>query len=380
MIIRSLMTVFIAGLLASGLSAQDEEFDREFDAGVAAARLLDGSEKVARIDALVDYLAASHDNATEVARDAVAVVGSTRIRALQEEGATLMTRAGLVRVQLNRLRRELKSADADASALLDKLVEMKTTSSSIVTDADALVTRSKSVTPAEIAAAQQAEMAKREASLKEQQAAAAAAQQADQERAAQEQAALQAALAETNPEYLNVPSENFWKDQYNADKPQVAEITTNVGTMVLEFWPEVAPGHVKNFVDLAKKGFYDGVIFHRVIKGFMIQGGCPDGNGMGGPGYKIAAEFNDRPHVRGVLSMARTNDPNSAGSQFFICHDRAASLDNLYTGFGKLVKGYDVLDTIATAERDRNDKPLEAKTMLKVTIRDRTDADVAEDR
>ena len=138
---------------------------------------------------------------------------------------------------------------------------------------------------------------------------------------------------------------------------EVAVFKTTMGEMVFEFWPDVAPKTVENFLTLSKKGFYDGTAFHRIIKGFMIQGGDPntkDPNktalyGQGDPGYKIKAEFNDRPHVRGVISMARSRDPDSAGSQFFICHGRAASLDHQYTGFGKLIKGDDVLEKIATS-------------------------------
>lgn len=128
-----------------------------------------------------------------------------------------------------------------------------------------------------------------------------------------------------------------------------AVLDTSAGSMTLEFFEEKAPGHVKNFVELAEKGFYDGTIFHRTIPGFMIQGGCPDGNGMGGPGYQIKAEFNDMHHARGVLSMARSQSPDSAGSQFFICHGDAAFLDGQYTAFGQLVDGDDTLDSIANA-------------------------------
>jgi peptidyl-prolyl cis-trans isomerase B (cyclophilin B) len=132
---------------------------------------------------------------------------------------------------------------------------------------------------------------------------------------------------------------------------EVAVIKTTAGEMVVEFWSDVAPKTVDNFKTLAKKGFYDGTAFHRIIKGFMIQGGDPlttnDVNkanfGGGGPGYTIPDEFNDRQHVRGVLSMANTGRPNSGGSQFFICLDRTASLDHHYTGFGKVIKGEDVL-------------------------------------
>ena len=148
---------------------------------------------------------------------------------------------------------------------------------------------------------------------------------------------------------------------------EVAVVTTTEGVMVLEFWPDVAPGHVENFKKLAKQGFYDGTAFHRVIKGFMIQGGDPNTKdaakesqwGMGGPGYKIKAEFNKKSHVRGVLSAARSQDPDSAGSQFFICHDKATFLDGKYTAFGKLIKGDDVLEKInstATHSPDRPDK------------------------
>jgi cyclophilin family peptidyl-prolyl cis-trans isomerase len=121
---------------------------------------------------------------------------------------------------------------------------------------------------------------------------------------------------------------------FEANDYQV-EFETTMGTMLLEMYPDVAPGHCKNIIGLTKIGYYDGIIFHRVIKGFMVQVGCPLGTGTGGPGYTINAEFNDRKHVPGVLSMARTNDPNSAGSQFFICVANVAHLDGQYTVFGK---------------------------------------------
>ena len=135
---------------------------------------------------------------------------------------------------------------------------------------------------------------------------------------------------------------------------EVAVIKTTAGEMVLEFWPDVAPKTVENFKKLAKDGFYDGTCFHRIVKGFMIQGGDPltkdagaaDSWGTGGPGYKIKAEFNDRQHVRGVISMARSQHPDSAGSQFFICLGEASFLDRQYTAFGKLVTGDDVLGHI----------------------------------
>jgi peptidyl-prolyl cis-trans isomerase B (cyclophilin B) len=152
-------------------------------------------------------------------------------------------------------------------------------------------------------------------------------------------------------------------DKMNAN--EVAVIKTTEGEMVVEFWPDVAPKTVENFKTLAKKGFYDGTCFHRVIKGFMIQGGDPltkDPNaearwGTGDPGYKIKAEFNDRHHDRGVLSMARSNDPDSAGSQFFICHGNPHFLDHQYTAFGKLIKGDDVLEKIATTPTHAPDRP-----------------------
>lgn len=134
-----------------------------------------------------------------------------------------------------------------------------------------------------------------------------------------------------------------------------ALIKTAYGDMTIAFWPDVAPKTVENFKKLARSGFYDGTAFHRVIKGFMIQGGCPNTKagetgmpGTGGPGWKVKAEFNKKPHVRGVISMARSSDPDSAGSQFFICHGNASFLDGKYTAFGELVKGDDVLEKIAT--------------------------------
>jgi len=135
------------------------------------------------------------------------------------------------------------------------------------------------------------------------------------------------------------------------DNNEVAVIKTTQGEMVLAFWPEVAPKTVENFKTLARKGFYDGTAFHRIVKGFMVQGGDPLTKdpqqesrwGTGDPGYKIKAEFSDKPHVRGVISMARSSDPDSAGSQFFICLADARFLDNKYTAFGQLIKGDDVL-------------------------------------
>jgi peptidyl-prolyl cis-trans isomerase B (cyclophilin B) len=157
---------------------------------------------------------------------------------------------------------------------------------------------------------------------------------------------------------------------------EVAVIKTNHGVMVLEFWPDVAPKHVENFKTLAKKGFYDGTCFHRVIKGFMIQGGDPltkdeankDRWGTGGPGHTVKAEFNDKEHVRGVLSMARSQDPNSAGSQFFICHGNPSFLNKQYTAFGKLIKGDEVLEKIATTATGPQDRPAERMNVESIKI------------
>jgi peptidyl-prolyl cis-trans isomerase B (cyclophilin B) len=146
-----------------------------------------------------------------------------------------------------------------------------------------------------------------------------------------------------------------------------ATITTGMGKIVLRFFPDLAPIHVKNFITLAEKGFYTGTSFHRVIPGFMIQGGDPKGNGTGGPGYTIPAEFSSRKHVAGIISMARTSDPDSAGSQFFIVVAPAPSLDEKYSVFGKVVEGLDVVKKIVAVPRNRRDKPLEPVTM-EVTV------------
>ena len=155
---------------------------------------------------------------------------------------------------------------------------------------------------------------------------------------------------------------DFAKNKYQL------ELDTSMGKITLDMLPEVAPGHCKNLLALAQIGYYDGLIFHRVIKGFMIQGGCPLGSGTGGPGYTINAEFNATSHEPGVLSMARTNDPNSAGSQFFICHGDPRFLDRQYTAFGKLIKGDDVLEKIATTEVGAQDRPVKKITMTSVKI------------
>jgi len=148
-----------------------------------------------------------------------------------------------------------------------------------------------------------------------------------------------------------------------------ASIETTNGTISLELWDDVAPKHVENFQKLARSGFYDGVSFHRIISDFVIQGGCPEGTGAGGPGWTVDAEFNDREHHEGVLSMARTADPNSAGSQFFICLGRnhCQHLDGQYTAFGKVTEGIDVVRQIGGIETDGADRPLEPVGMISVT-------------
>ena len=157
-------------------------------------------------------------------------------------------------------------------------------------------------------------------------------------------------------------------------KPIVTIEMESGGVMKAELYPDVAPNTVNNFIALAQAGFYDGLIFHRVIPGFMIQGGDPQGVGMGGPGYSIKGEFaqngfqNDLAHTRGVLSMARAMDPNSAGSQFFIMVDDAPHLDGGYAAFGKVIEGMDTADTIVNANRDYNDCPKQDQRMKKVTV------------
>ena len=144
--------------------------------------------------------------------------------------------------------------------------------------------------------------------------------------------------------------------------------------MKAELYPELAPNTVNNFISLVKKGFYDGLIFHRVIKGFMIQGGCPDGNGMGGPGYTIKGEFaqngfsNDLKHTPGVLSMARAMHPDSAGSQFFLMHKTSPHLDGAYAAFGKVTEGLDIVDKIAETDTDYSDKPREPQVIQSMTV------------
>ena len=159
------------------------------------------------------------------------------------------------------------------------------------------------------------------------------------------------------------------------EKNPVVTITMeNGGVIRLELYPDSAPISVNNFISLINKNFYDGLIFHRVIKGFMIQGGCPEGSGMGGPGYSIKGEFaqngvpNSLKHTQGVLSMARSGHPDSAGSQFFIMHKNAPHLDGSYAAFGKVIVGMDIVDRIAETATDYSDKPLENQVMKTVTV------------
>ena len=156
--------------------------------------------------------------------------------------------------------------------------------------------------------------------------------------------------------------------------PVVTITMTNGDVMKAELYPEIAPNTVNNFISLVQKGFYDGLIFHRVIRGFMIQGGCPQGTGMGGPGYSIKGEFsqngfkNDLKHTEGVLSMARSMMPNSAGSQFFIMHKDAPHLDGAYAAFGKVTEGMDVVNKIAEERTDYSDRPLTTQKIKSMTV------------
>lgn len=159
-----------------------------------------------------------------------------------------------------------------------------------------------------------------------------------------------------------------------AQNPIVTITMDNGDVMKAELYPEIAPNSVNNFISLIKKGFYDGLIFHRVINGFMIQGGCPDGNGMGGPGYSIKGEFsqngftNQFKHEPGVLSMARAMHPDSAGSQFFIMHKNSPHLDGAYAAFGKVIEGMDIVNKIAEVETDYSDRPLDPQKIRSMTV------------
>ena len=169
-----------------------------------------------------------------------------------------------------------------------------------------------------------------------------------------------------SPALAEVKDKKFIPQEIKKMAETSAVIETKYGNMELKFSPDVAPNHVNNFIDLAKKGFYDGTIFHRMIPGFMIQGGDPNTknpdrskHGLGGPGYTVKAEFNEKPHKRGILSMARAANPDSAGSQFFICLANAPFLDRQYTVFGEVVAGMEVADIIVSQPRDKRDKPNE---------------------
>ena len=158
------------------------------------------------------------------------------------------------------------------------------------------------------------------------------------------------------------------------NNPVVTIEMENGDVIKAELYPEKAPNTVNNFISLVKKGYYDGLIFHRVIRGFMIQGGCPDGNGMGGPGYSIRGEFaqngfaNDLKHTEGVLSMARAMHPDSAGSQFFIMHKAAPHLDGAYAAFGKVTEGMDAVNRIAEVRTDYSDRPMKEQKIKKMTV------------
>ena len=166
------------------------------------------------------------------------------------------------------------------------------------------------------------------------------------------------------PALAEMKDKKFTPEEIKKMSETKAVIETKFGNIELKFFPEAAPGHVSNFLELAKKGFYDGTTFHRVIPGFMIQGGDPNTkspdrsqHGMGGPGYTIKAEFSEKPHKKGILSMARAQDPNSAGSQFFICVANASFLDGKYSVFGEVTSGIEVVDQIVSQPRDKKDNP-----------------------
>ncbi|MEW6360026.1 MAG: peptidylprolyl isomerase [Planctomycetota bacterium] len=158
-------------------------------------------------------------------------------------------------------------------------------------------------------------------------------------------------------------------------KDKVAVIDTSKGRIIMKFYPKEAPNTVNNFVSLADQGFYDGLIFHRVIKGFMIQGGCPMGTGAGGPGWQIDAEFNAIKHEAGTVSMARANDPNSAGSQFFICLEKTPHLDGKYTAFGQVIKGMEVVKAIGEVKTGDKDRPADEVKIFKIRVMDKDAAE-----
>ena len=186
--------------------------------------------------------------------------------------------------------------------------------------------------------------------------------------------AIMVILGATIAGYAEVKEKKFTPEEIKKMAETKAVIETKFGNIELKFFPEVAPNHVNNFIELAKKGFYDGTTFHRVIPGFMIQGGDPNSkdpdkskHGTGGPGYTVKAEFNDKPHKKGTLSMARAANPDSAGSQFFICVADAPFLNKQYTVFGEVVSGMDVADKIVSQPRDPRDNPNE-RIEMKIKI------------
>ena len=186
--------------------------------------------------------------------------------------------------------------------------------------------------------------------------------------------AIMLGILSVAPGYAQQKAKTFTAEEIKKMSTTKAIIETKFGNITLRFFPDVAPGHVKNFIDLARKGFYDGTTFHRVIPGFMIQGGDPNSknpdkstHGLGGPGYTINAEFNDKPHKRGTLSMARAANPNSAGPQFFICVADAPFLNRQYTVFGEVESGMEVADKIVSQPRDNNDNPNE-RIEMKVKV------------
>jgi peptidyl-prolyl cis-trans isomerase B (cyclophilin B) len=188
---------------------------------------------------------------------------------------------------------------------------------------------------------------------------------------------LMVALLLSVSSHAAMKDKKFTKEEIKKMAETRAIIETKFGNIELKFFPDVAPNHVNNFIELAKKGFYDGTTFHRVIPGFMIQGGDPNSkdpdksrHGMGGPGYTIKAEFNNKPHKRGTLSMARAANPDSAGSQFFICVADAPFLDRQYSVFGEVVAGMETVDKIVSRPRDRADNPNE-RIEMKVKIEEK---------
>ena len=179
--------------------------------------------------------------------------------------------------------------------------------------------------------------------------------------AGEPRAIVRYAPAQESTDFMELPAEEL--DDY------LVLMRTSEGEMLMDFWPEVAPEHVRNFLDLAHTGFYEGIVFHRVVPGFMIQAGDPEGTGRGGGPRILKAEFSDRKHVRGVLSMARTNDPDSASSQFFVMHGSAPNLDGQYSAFGKLLDGLDTVDAIAAAPLvPRTDRPAEPPVIQETVV------------